>query len=854
MKPKTWSKTAIAAALASAHLGAYALGLGEINVDSNLNQRFSAVIPLSEVTAEDLEGVVITIAPSEAFDRMGIERSDYLNTLRFNLKSDGNRPRIVVSSGQIAREPVLNLLVQARYRGGKITREYTVLLDPPNLPAARPPPPLLAAAPVLPKPVVAAPVRPVAPLAPVIAAAPSRPAPVPAPLPAPLPVVAVKPIPVPPPPAPVMAPPKVESEFFETPLEAQRKAPAAPRAVAVSGASYGPVKPQETLWRVATNIRPDASVSMEQVMLALVEANPDIIRKAITIPKGAVLRVPALNSIVGVSPSVAKQRLADLQAGRKSLAAAPLATAPVAAVPAPAAAAPATKPVVPSVAKAAPAAVPAAQPAPSAAAGSAAVVPVQSAAPSAASASSASATAVPAAPATATHTAPATPPVTKPTAPVTAPSAAVAAGPVVDEQPSWLATNWPLLGGGAAALLLAGFGVMALRRAKPEADATAGGKKTPAAPSAAPARVSTRTTATVSAHRPADTSVTPARVLANDNRPFAAPPAPATAPVADPLAQVDLSQLKAPSTVGGGEQGFESTPVGAAPVAQASVDPIADADFHLAYGGHDQAIDILAKAAVLQPQRLEIQLKLAEALFAARQPEEFLSTAQALRGKVSDADWGKLAMMGGQLVPGSSLFKSASEEAGHTDFDLLLDEVPSSLLGAETTPAPQAPAASVAPVAKVTPPPLEFPGLLATPAAPAPMSADDIDFMLGQSITPLGAGLSLPLMPGQYSDNDLGFNLGSTALNVVSPLSTGTAAPQSATDYEISLQSLQVSLTPREGPPAGADELNTKLDLARAYVEMGDHESARGLLEEVRDSGGALHQQEASALLARLSG
>jgi pilus assembly protein FimV len=48
-------------------------------------------------------------------------------------------------------------------------------------------------------------------------------------------------------------------------------------------------------------------------------------------------------------------------------------------------------------------------------------------------------------------------------------------------------------------------------------------------------------------------------------------------------------------------------------------------------------------------------------------------------------------------------------------------------------------------------------------------------------------------------------------------------------------------------------EVGTKLDLARAYIDMGDPEGARSILNEVLDEGGDSQQQEARQLLEELS-
>ena len=50
---------------------------------------------------------------------------------------------------------------------------------------------------------------------------------------------------------------------------------------------------------------------------------------------------------------------------------------------------------------------------------------------------------------------------------------------------------------------------------------------------------------------------------------------------------------------------------------------------------------------------------------------------------------------------------------------------------------------------------------------------------------------------------------------------------------------------------AGTDVVGTKLDLARAYIDMGDNESARDILKEVVEEGNEQQKQEASALIEK---
>ena len=57
-----------------------------------------------------------------------------------------------------------------------------------------------------------------------------------------------------------------------------------------------------------------------------------------------------------------------------------------------------------------------------------------------------------------------------------------------------------------------------------------------------------------------------------------------------------------------------------------------------------------------------------------------------------------------------------------------------------------------------------------------------------------------------------------------------------------------------EMEPVTMSEVGTKLDLARAYMDMGDPEGARSILEEVVSEGSASQKQEAQRLIEALPG
>jgi pilus assembly protein FimV len=868
MKQRLFTKTAMASALAAACLSAHALGLGELSVASNLNQRFTGSIPLSEINSEDLETVTVTLAPPDAYDRAGLERSDFLNSLRFDVRNEGGNPRVVVSSTQIAREPMVNVLVQARWKAGKIIREYSVLLDPPDLPRLTSAPVIQPAAPTLPPPVALP--RPVAPT-PLVAASLASASPANLPSLPPLEVSELK---------------AAESEFFEVSVTTGQpalgksdSAPAPVAPVAITGETYGPIKPQETLWRVATNIRPNSKVSMEQVMLALVDANPGTIQRGITLSTGSLLKLPTVESMLRLSRAQSKARWEAIQAGRVRGASATAAATgapsmPVAASAKPLAA-PIAVPALPTAQSAAPVRTPVViTPSPVAGTVSAQPGPADASIAPAAPQTSDGPPVVPAPPAEGALAAARTPP---PAAPVAAPPVVIE--PFAEDEPGsdW-PSYWPVAAGGGLALL---FGLMALRRVRRQPGPTP--DRYPSQPAAASLTRPTapRTTARaavvtpLTANRSGDTQITTVHALAADQAPVAtAPSSIAAAALVTAPPGSDLTPAASLSHEGG--NGLEHVADTAPAVAKAKADPLADADFHLAYGLFDEAEEVLTKAIALEPARDDLKLKLAETYFAADKADAFQRITAGMKERIAAADWAKIAIMGSQLLPTNGLYQSGAGIGESTDFDLTLDRLPADQnkpLGAlssdfaATVPPPNSLTgmpnlardlsddifAEVAQASRAAPvPTISMSSALDTPSG----DADAIDFMLGQSIVPLGANqlASTPATPVRGLNKPLEFNLGGTALNVDSPIRPLTLSADEIDSFEISLQSWQVSLTPREQAPVGEDEMNTKLDLARAYVEMGDKDSARSLLKEVVEHGAPQHQGEAQALLERLGG
>jgi pilus assembly protein FimV len=122
-------------------------------------------------------------------------------------------------------------------------------------------------------------------------------------------------------------------------------------------------------------------------------------------------------------------------------------------------------------------------------------------------------------------------------------------------------------------------------------------------------------------------------------------------------------------------------------------DPLAEADFHMAYGLYDQAADLIRIAINREPNRRDLKLKLLEVFFVWGNKEQFLQAARELaatRSEAAPGEWEKIVIMGKQLAPDDSLFAGGGTtgatdggvdldlEGGQSrvDFDLLGEPVP----------------------------------------------------------------------------------------------------------------------------------------------------------------------------------
>ena len=833
-----WKFSALAAA-AVATVGlhtpdALALSLGPITVQSALGEPLRAEITLPQVTPAEADSLRVTPASPEVFRAQGMEYSPAVTKvqIKFLRRTDGQAV-LRVTSDRAITDPFVDLVVEANWSTGRITRSYTMLFDPPALRRA-----------------------PAAPTAQAQLPAPQQARPAPA---ASTAVVA-------------------------------RPAPAA--AAPASGDSVA-VKAGDTAGRIASAHRP-ADVSLDQMLVALLRANPDafIQGNVNRLKAGAVLQLPGSAEASATPNGEARKILAtqsrDFNEFRRKLAgAAPTAevaasgraatgkvqtqvddqrassTAPdkltlskgamqgkksteeqlaqrkqaneaaarteelskniselsklSAASAAPGAASPATaaasEPAAPGIAV------------PGVAAPEAPASAAETALPEGAASEAVAAAAEPAASVAseAAEAAPAKPVVV----PVPMPQPAPA------EEPSFISGLMddpmiPLAGGGLLALLL-GYGawrVVQRRRNGAGMDS-----------SFLESRLQPDSFFGASGGQRVDTAGTD-------------------------------------STTGGSSMAYSPSQLDAG----GDVDPVAEADVYLAYGRDLQAEEILKEAVRHNPARVSVHAKLGE-IYAKRQDRKALESVATEIHSLTQGegpDWNRIAELGRNLDPDNTLYQPGGRPTGglavslsapdsmlppdmDLDLDLDLDLPDDALTDAPAASAGNfaaAAASAQAAVAPAAPEPDPMDSILSTQPAWTPPTAPAVaPNVAAPSILDMPM-VDLPTLdtqpdtlesaPPAYKPSDSGlmeFDLDSISLDLDTPAASASAsAANSAQDEEATAAA-----------SLHEDPLATKLALAQEFNTIGDSDGARTLIEEViAESTGTL-KARAQKMLSELS-
>lgn len=111
-----------------------AIGLGNIMLHSHLNEPLEADIALTDLKGFDPSDVIVTVADQQAYEEAGLQPIGWLTSIRFQvLKSEvGGRPVLKLKTKDVVKDPFVDLLIEVKWPGGRLLREYTLLLDPPK--------------------------------------------------------------------------------------------------------------------------------------------------------------------------------------------------------------------------------------------------------------------------------------------------------------------------------------------------------------------------------------------------------------------------------------------------------------------------------------------------------------------------------------------------------------------------------------------------------------------------------------------------------------------------------------------------------------------------------------------------
>lgn len=129
----------VASSLLFATSNAFGLGLGVLDVESNLDQPLDGLITINVAPGDDLSTLSAAVASREEFEALGVDYPEYLQNIKLVVERRGEGAVLRVSSEDVViKEPFIHFLVKVSWSGGNFVREYTALIDPPVYAAETP--------------------------------------------------------------------------------------------------------------------------------------------------------------------------------------------------------------------------------------------------------------------------------------------------------------------------------------------------------------------------------------------------------------------------------------------------------------------------------------------------------------------------------------------------------------------------------------------------------------------------------------------------------------------------------------------------------------------------------------------
>ena len=336
-------------------------------------------------------------------------------------------------------------------------------------------------------------------------------------------------------------------------------------------------------------------------------------------------------------------------------------------------------------------------------------------------------------------------------------------------------------------------------------------------------------------------------------------------------------------------------------------DPVAEADVYIAYGRDGQAEDILKEALRIHPERHAARLKLLEIYSARSDVRAFEDQASELysltRGQ--GEEWPQAAALGLALDPTNPLYGDTEDDAVVSLSKGAGDDLRGQSMDLpDDLPAPSADLAPAEPVSSVsardardpidfdldsldfepvsTSDPIVMPGPDSKPQSTPQEAQYDASMDFGLDLEPPagpvnGVGAGLTPLPDPLKDVDLAhFDLDEPVAPAAAPVAAAEPSIDSLFDdaqtpatlpeaippaQEFDLSGIDLDLNDGKTASVGVDdplsaihmEMDTKLDLAIAYQEIGDKEGARELIDEVIKGGSEEQVAKANTMRALLS-
>ncbi|MCG7915011.1 MAG: hypothetical protein JAY71_14190 [Candidatus Thiodiazotropha weberae] len=371
----------------------------------------------------------------------------------------------------------------------------------------------------------------------------------------------------------------------------------------------------------------------------------------------------------------------------------------------------------------------------------------------------------------------------------------------------------------------------------------------------------------------------------------------------------DSSSLTSPTDETSFMSDFSPSDIDALQDETGEVDPLSEADVYIAYGRYQQAEELINQAIEKYPEREELKHKLLEIYFSAKKSDAYTDLAQQLHDNGLEEQqpdaWSKIATMGKELNPGYALFAGAAGLAAADmaddmdDLGLDLGQLSEADVSTPAVEEAQAVAEDVSDELDS----MDLSGLEnldemdsetleadlsldseflnkmdGSESTPAMEDSDALDIDLSDlEVESVPAGIDSAPVAEETNEDPLPFDLSDVDdSEVIDGIDDQVEMEDSEVLDNLDLESIERELEgissdldneeSNDGDELSllqshsenldldsTDEITTKLDLARAYIDMGDNEGAKSILEEVVGEGSENQQKEAQDLLSNLS-